>query len=434
VTKRQLVTPLVLLALSAPLFFGHLLAVPFHPDETSLLVQSHDLEAWLRHPLELAYEPAARQTQADTYRALNGPLPKYVLGIGRRLAGYDSSEPRADWDWSKRWQANVEAGAMPADGLLLGARLASTTLAWLALAFIYVASESIGGRPAAIGAAILYATSGLVLLHGRRAMAEGAVLAMTSAALLASLHARRWAAAAGAASGFAAASKYSALPVFLINLAASSGLIQGETRDWLRRLLAVTAAFVVAIAVLSPFLWKHPLAAVDRMISARRELVEEQLAATTALAPASVLSGWESRSAALVGALFVGPLQFEEVGNYRAQLADPIARYQDSAWHTIGRGPIGGALLLSLAVLGAAAGLRGWLDLDAPGRQRLYILAAGTLLMAGTLWVANPLPYQRYYIPLVPFAVIWEGLGLAALLRMLRSAIAWEHQIEEARS
>jgi len=75
-------------------------------------------------------------------------------------------------------------------------------------------------------------------------------------------------------------------------------------------------------------------------------------------------------------------------------------------------------LMLSLTLLGALAAARGWLQPAPAERTRLVILALGTALLGGTLFLANPLPYQRYYIPLVPFLVVWQALGAAALARV----------------
>lgn len=422
-TPRRLILPFLLACLSFPLFFSQLADVPFHPDETSLLVQSHDLEALFDSPFQLAYQPNLPQSEADTYRALNAPLPKYVLGIGRRLAGYGPDSPSRDWNWSEDWEQNVSSGAMPAPRLLLGARAASALMAWLAMLCLYLAADSLAGSSAGVAASLLYATNALVLLHGRRAMAEGTLLFAGSAALLAGFYAHRRPFAGGITSGLATAAKHSGAAMLALNIVSASGLLQRQHRGWNRRLALVAAGFLLVTFALTPFLWRHPLAAVGRVVQARQQLLAEQVHVTETLAPTTVLTGWSNRWAGFLGGVYLGPLQFEEVGNYSQQLADPIENYRLNGWRTIGRGPIGGGVLLALTLLGIAAGFRGWLRPDPDQRARTAVLAVGSLLMAGVLWFGNPLPYQRYYLPLIPFVVLWESLGVAAILRGVRALI-----------
>jgi hypothetical protein len=261
----------------------------------------------------------------------------------------------------------------------------------------------------------------MVLLHGRRAMAEGTLLFTTSAAMLASLYAHRRPIAAGLTSALATAAKHSGVALLALNLL-SGGLIQHRPGGWKRRLALVSVSFLIATLLLTPFLWKHPIAAVGRVIGARQQLLAEQISATEAFAPATVLTGWTNRWAGLLGGLYLGPLQFQEVGNYQQELAAMIQSYRASGWHTLGRGPVGGSALLGLTLIGIAAALRGWLQPSGEQRARLLLLGVGSALMAGVTLLLNPLPYQRYYTPLIPFVVIWEAIGFAALAGAARAA------------
>src|SRR4030066_894397 len=74
--------------------------VPFHPDESSLLFQSRALEALVTRPLDMAWVPGEPTTPDMTYRLLNAPLAKYVLGVARRLAGYGSAPVAVDLGWA----------------------------------------------------------------------------------------------------------------------------------------------------------------------------------------------------------------------------------------------------------------------------------------------------------------------------------------------
>ena len=110
------------LSIAAVWIFSGLDRIPFHPDETSLLYQSRDLEFWLLSPATMAWEEQRMEDQDQTYRLLNPSFPKYVLGAGRLLAGFDASSVATDWDWTLSFESNQERGAYPPTGLLRGAR------------------------------------------------------------------------------------------------------------------------------------------------------------------------------------------------------------------------------------------------------------------------------------------------------------------------
>ena len=84
---RLLIVSIVFIAKVIWIFQGVGL-VPFHPDESSVLYQSRDFEVWFTEPLSLVWDASNSDDYDQQYRALNAPLAKYVLGIGRRLAGY----------------------------------------------------------------------------------------------------------------------------------------------------------------------------------------------------------------------------------------------------------------------------------------------------------------------------------------------------------
>src|SRR5262249_6754004 len=127
-------------------------------------------------------------------RLLDAPLSFYLPGLGRLLTGQTQSLPH-DWDWSMKWAGNVALGALPAADLLNAGRWPSTALTVLALLPLYGLGTRIGGGQGwrgawtGLAAALLYALSGLVLLHGRRAESEGPLLFLTLAAVWALL---RW--------------------------------------------------------------------------------------------------------------------------------------------------------------------------------------------------------------------------------------------------
>jgi hypothetical protein len=103
-----------------------------------------------------------------------------------------------------------------------------------------------------------------------------------------------------------------------------------------------------------------------------------------------------------------------------APIGDEIARYMQSPLSGWQFGPVIGTALTLLAVIGAVAlavpRLRGGTP---PGH------AAGLLLwlaLAAAAMLANPLPWQRYYLPLIPPVTLLAVVGAAVLLRWRRIA------------
>lgn len=411
---------LAAIVLVSAFYVGGTAAVPFHPDEASLLYQSRDFETWISRPWTLAWRPGGSPDDPSNYRALNAPLPKYVLAIGRRLAGYGPEAVSIDWNWSLTWDANAAAGAVPPSRLLLGARLASALLLPLTLLFMYLAAIKAEGRISGVLAILLMGTNALILLHGRRAMAEGTLLLGVSLALWGITVARHrpWLTGLGAALAFSA--KQSAAPLILVGLAAALWPdLKFKTAPRWKGGAVFLASCLGVTAILQPYFWSNPVAAASEMITARQQLVTSQESLFGALAPGQRLDSPTSRAAALIGELFIAPPQFAEAGNYSAQTAAAEHAYLANPLNDLFRGMIGGGLMMALALAGFLFSL-GWI----PGKRPKFRSPSIWLAVAGigealALLVANPLPFQRYYVVLIPFVALWKGMGVTGLVRGL---------------
>ena len=391
--------------------------VPFHPDESSLLFQSRDLEALVTRPLDMAWVPGEPTTPEMTYRLLNAPLAKYVLGVARRLAGYGSAAVSVDWDWSKSWGQNVVAGALPPAPLLYDARTASTVALLGAVIALYFAGRKAGGRAAGLAAALLLGLNALSLLHGRRAMAEGTMLMGVGAAVLGILVADRRPFLAGLAVALAVNAKTSTLPLLLIGWLATvwtANLAGRSVRSRFGRTVRYASGVILLTAVLQPVLWRHPLGAMQAMWDTRRDLLARQVEDIRTLVPDQVPADLPQRAVILVANLYLAPLQYSEVGNYLAVQRASVLAYESRFGHSLLRGFVGGGLLLGLTLLGMTWALRR-ARLAGPDTTRIYsLLGLATVFQALALVSAIPLPFQRYTLPLLPFLCLWQGLGLFA--------------------
>lgn len=417
--------------LYALLMLGTLPQVPFHPDESTHLYLSRDFDQLVRQldPAGVGWQAADAPEAVRRYRLLEAPLSRYLIGLSRALTDQGAAALEVDWNWSADWAANVAAGALPSDRLLLAARLPATLATIGGALLVYALGRRAGGRVAGVSAAALYAANGALWLHGRRAMSEGLAVFALLLAVWVILRYGRQAVALGGAVALAAAAKLTGaalLPAALLAVLVNHSGQRG--RHTLRALAVVLASFMVLSWVLNPALWAAPLAGVSHMLTARTQLLAEQTAALRA-AGGPVLTGPAQQVTALVYHLYLAPLTFWEVPNYAAATAAAEAQYQARPWHTLFRAepwsanlPAGG-LLLALTLTGLAVSVwRGWRRganaLPADERRARLLLATATLGLAAAL-CAVPIAWQRYYVPLLPLLCVWSGLGLAALAQPL---------------
>ncbi len=412
------------LIITAIWLFSGLDRIPFHPDETSLLYQSRDLETWLLSPASLTWDEPNAQDPDQTYRLLNAPLPKYILGAGRVFAGFEALDVARDWDWTRSFASNQRRGAYPPINLLRGARAASTFLLLLGVAALFFAGLRLDGLWTAVIAMSILALHALALLHGRRAMAEGTLLFSISLLILGLIEARRMPWLTGIAIALAAASKLSAAAITPVALIAAiwpgpqEKLVQKSS---LQRSLIFLAAAAGLYLALSPLLWSQPMGAIQAMWQERQSFLHEQVAITRARAPEQVLETPAQRLAAMLLHLYFQPVQFEEVGNYHQTLAPSIRTYQEPG-RTLLRSTAGGSISLGLTIIGIGAGLLTIRRGESRERfQHTILLLAGGTQAAALLW-ANPLPYQRYYLPLLPFIILWQANGIVFLGRGMKKA------------
>jgi 4-amino-4-deoxy-L-arabinose transferase-like glycosyltransferase len=407
------------------LLLARIQLIPFHPDEISLLYQSRDFEKLFSHPLDLAYQPENVGETDQTYRALNPPLPKYILAIGRLAAGYGAEAVSVDWNWSLTWEENRIAGALFDTSLLNASRIASTIMVFLSLPILYLCGKKIKDRSMAISAVLLLASHSLVLLHGRRAMSEGTLIFGVSLAILGIIEGNEHPWLAGIGTAIAACSKLSALALAPVGLFSVLWLAS-DHKDRRKRLIQNATLFIVTFLVLyfllNPFLWLNPLDGIQSQWHERTQFLQGMIEELKARGIEQILdSPWE-RITVMVMHLFIADPQFAETGNYIANIANAENAYLSQHIYTLFRGWSGGILMISLAIMGVVSfGIEirkgGWRS----QRSMMLLLIASMIQMMALVW-ANPLPFQRYFIPLVPFACLWIGYFIAQLFERIKQA------------
>ncbi len=469
-------------------------SVPFHGDESTfiamsrdydLLVHHHDLaQVRLHDPVQFSYE--------QHLRMLNGSVNPLAIGLAWDVAGLSVDDLNAFWSWDPieppyagdQWLSNVAAGALPGDHLLRVARTPSTIFTALSVALVFVMTWAVTRRRSANPlvahgagwvASLIYATNPAVLLNGRRAMQEGALLFSSALLIVVALHVvtvqRRgtrwralaaWYVALGVAGGFAVASKHTGavmvaavlLALWLEPYVRGSGGPRFSARNAARHnqnLVALALVTFLAAELFFPVWWYVPTilllagliilffssgAGVDgwrfwvpRGVSVALLLLATSMTAKvwfdTVAAPLDILAersrlmegqvkrtggqgGPEDRIERLVDQAFFAPGEYYEDPSWAdlEESQQQIAAYERSWLAGRGGGVVWGALLIGLVAVGLVVLGAAWRD-----GPTLVLLSWLALVVLALL--ANPLPWQRYFIVLhAPLAVI-AGLGAA---------------------
>jgi 4-amino-4-deoxy-L-arabinose transferase-like glycosyltransferase len=235
----SLIDALFLALLLGYVFLG-LTRVPFHGDESTFIGMSMDWEYIFedRDPQKAAFHPNSNSPQ-ENQRLLIGSVNPLTIWMAWKIAGMSREDINGMWIWyspgGDEWVYNIQLGNMPDAHLLDVARFPSTLFCAASIIVIFVIALVVSrSRPAAWVAAFLYATTPSVLVNGRRAMQEGAMLFFSSLVILLGLFMARELRATiprwrrlmggfvllGFTCGFALASKHTSaliiVPVFLM--------------------------------------------------------------------------------------------------------------------------------------------------------------------------------------------------------------------------
>ncbi len=410
---RKFLTPLLLslvIVTASAFYLAGVAGVPFHPDETTQLYMSADLETLLRDPLSLAWQPG-ESDQRGHYRLMDAPLPRTWIGLGRMLAGQPA--PLADWDWTLDWKRNLARGALPGQDALLAGRWMMALCYPFSLLLAFLAGRRLGRPIAGWTALLLTATNALVLLHTRRAMAEGLLLLLIyfNVWWLSGQPRHPWLVGAWLALAFLAKQSAAALllPAALALLTPLGGELQLAAR--LRNTLAAAGLFVGLVVLCNPFAWAHPVGALQAALRERAAFAQAQEQAHSAQGGVLLASSPAARLAGVVAQWYITEPAVMDVDNYRDALADASARYLGNPVHRLLRGFAGGGVLFLLTLFGAVTtGMRAARERRV--RAEIWLLLAAGVAQVGVLLLI-PVPFQRYAVALVPHAALWVGIGAA---------------------
>lgn len=404
---------LAALALYSAAFLGGVAAVPFHPDESTNLFMSGDTELFWQQPSSLFWREENEGDLRQLYRKLDAPFTRNLIAAGRLVAGLEALP--VDWDWGKTWQENQQAGALPSPNMLLAGRAAVALLFPPSLLFLFLAVRRTVNDFTAWTAVILLASSALALLHARRAMAEGALVFTTTWVMwwLVAAEKRPWLTALPAALAFSAKQSLGALmPVSLLAVIWQPGPWNAEkARRVISQVVLLCVITAAVLALLHPFLWSQPVKAFQAAVAARQELARAQ----TGDRPEQTLNTPGRKLISMIGSLYLTPPIFAETSNYLEDTRTAEAAYLANPLHALFRSVPAGGVLLMLSLYGFVLGCIRSARPHGPYNRGLALLAAATLVQGLALLLLVPLPWQRYYMPLLPFSCLWTAYGIEQL-------------------
>lgn len=416
---------------------------PFHGDESMHIYTSHDYAtAFLQgRPDLLLVTPPYDIDSVPRLRLLNGSVMRYSIGLSWHLAGLseDALPPHPGWDWGRYYADNIATGHRPSDALLMAARTPAVLYLIASLWIMFGIGWTLGGRWIAYLASAIYILNPIILLNGRRALVESALLCFGLLTVWIALEiARRreqrprlslaWWISLTLAAALTLASKYSGT-IFVA--AAYGGLFLSEAaRLWplasirsaaprfLRSTLGLAASGIAALALLlalSPALWNDPPARVRELAT----VLQEQVDIVVSILPDAPTTLGQ-RIEGILTQPFIAPVAYFEQASWgeAAPVLDEIARYENSPLSGLRAGAILGSLLTLLAGIGLVVTV---LRLRRSSERAVALVMLIWLLVTVANLLINPLPWQRYYLPLIPIAALLAAVGAHRLIQAARA-------------
>jgi hypothetical protein len=161
---------------------------------------------------------------------------------------------------------------------------------------------------------------------------------------------------------------------------------------------------------LSPALWNDPVARLGDLIAQRQFLLDIQVASNPA-APTTLTQRLEG---IVTQPFMTAPVHYEvDFWAKAATITSEIQQYMASPLSGLQFGILLGLPLTLLAGIGLIALLF---------NHSYWGLIPWLLLTLASLF-ANPLPWQRYYLPWLPVATILAGIGCVSLIRFVQKRL-----------
>lgn len=399
--------PLVFIAGYALFYFVGLDQVPFHPDEATQIYMSSDVDRFLASPPRYLYEIHQNNDGRSRYRFLDAPLARTSIGWIRWIQGKPALP--ADWSWSLSWQQNEANGALPSLNLLHTARLACAWMVPLSLLAFYDLCRKFTRPILAFILTLLLGLNPLVLLHTRRAMAEGWLFSLT-VLLLWGLFTRtgkqrEWIVLI--VGSLLLQAKQTSAP--LVGTAVVLLVLFHWRQSGWKAGLKTAFEFLLCALILfwgfNPVVWAHPSETIPQMTSERLTFSQIQAEEFAARSGGQALTNPELRWLGIIAQVFFAPPAYYDTGNYTAELMPAIRTYRAFPLNTSLSGWIVGSLLLISNIAAMVFSIlrlrrKKMISLELP----LWVF---TLILTGFFTLFINIGFQRYYLIFLPLVYLW---------------------------
>lgn len=155
-------------------------SITFHPDEGSWIATSYYFELFIKG------NTSSNLWDESVWTKSFSPLPRYLIGIGRSIGGFDVSDLNSPWDFEKDKNTNINEGRMPSEMLLWWSRLPMAILAALSIFTGYILLRNANQQLAAYIWVVLCICSKYLPMMLITAMSDSPLLATTAPLLLVS--------------------------------------------------------------------------------------------------------------------------------------------------------------------------------------------------------------------------------------------------------
>src|SRR6266852_3126097 len=184
-SRKRIADIAFLLALMAYVLAGVTLT-PMHADEFMQMAMARDT-FYIAHGQwnQIAFTPPVQPDTEQYLRLINGTINKLLIGVAWRLSGRGADTLPGIYAWAMPFDWNQRQRNVPGIDALHVARWPSALLTALGVIPVFLLGWQLRLRSLAYPAAAMYALHPVILLNGRRAMAEGSLM-------LASLLAMAW--------------------------------------------------------------------------------------------------------------------------------------------------------------------------------------------------------------------------------------------------
>lgn len=399
----QIIPILVFLAWSI-FFFKGIASVPFHPDETTQIFMSSDFDKIVTGNVkELFYNENDTDNSMQNYRLLDSPVTRYMIGIGRFLT--NSPKLEIDWNWSGSWNENKSA--LPNVKLLNISRLSIAIFLPVTILFYYLINKKLFGFPISALSTFLLMTNSIILLHTRRAMAESGLLFFIEISLFALLFIpNKYLFLTAIPIAFGLNTKQSLLPLFVIGFV----YIAYKAKSNKKTMVLQSTLFILLIGsifyFLNPVIWERPITGISDMLSKRSALTTNQVNGIALDTPNFILQNPIDRFVGIFGQLFVVEPAIQDIANYETGLENEIIKYNKNILHSgFGRNILMGSLIFIFFCIGV------FCEYSNNNLQKFLVFSMMILLIIEIL-IFFPIPFQRYYVPLIPFSMVYISSGI----------------------